>query len=246
MKVTPSICELPQHASRTLSECLLQLLSCTNSKIYFRTCSNYVPLQEERRPSERVASSRIVGRCPTGTASDSKRQESEDDDTDDGAEGFSHDSVPAMTSSQLSSSSASANSAAAPSAASRRPEGGEETSADVFSTPSGRKPPGAGKRRRKGPSKESTTGVGGDKFKSTLVHYMECASQKLSSPPTSSHDPREKSFMDDDELFCMGLKVRGAWPSRSNHRMVSDYCFCTARGSLTPVFPVVAFFRFPT
>ncbi len=47
---------------------------------------------------------------------------------------------------------------------------------------------------------------GGDKFESTLVHYMECASQTLSSPPTCSPcDLRDKSFMDEDELFCMSL-----------------------------------------
>ena len=137
-----------------LSKCLLQLLSCSNSKIYFRTRSNYVAPEEDCRPSERVASSRIVGQCPIGTASNS---ESEDDDTDDGAEGFSQDSAPAMTLSQLSSSSASANLAPAPSAASRRPEVVEETSADILSTPSGHKP-AAGKWHRKGPSKEATMG----------------------------------------------------------------------------------------
>ncbi len=86
--------------------------------------------------------------------------ESEDIDTDDGAEGFLQDSVPAMTLSQLSSSSASVNSVPAPSAVSRRPEVVEETSADIFSTPSGRKPPAAGKQHRKGPGKESTMGGG--------------------------------------------------------------------------------------
>ena len=135
---------------------MLQLLSCSNSKIYFRTRSNYIAPEEDRRPSERVTSSCIVGWRPIGTASDS---ESEDDDTDDGAEVFSQDSAPAMMSSQLSSSSASANSATAPSAASRRPEVVEETSADVLSTPSGRKP-AAGKWRRKGPGKEATMGGG--------------------------------------------------------------------------------------
>ena len=93
-----------------LSECLPQLLSCSNSKIYFRTSSNYVAPEEDHHPSERVASSHIVGRRPIGTASNS---ESEDVDTDDGTEGFLQDSAPAMTSSQLSSSSASANSAPA-------------------------------------------------------------------------------------------------------------------------------------
>ncbi len=135
---------------------MLQLLSCSNSKIYFRTRSNYVAPEEDCRPSERVASLHIVGRRPIGTASDS---ESKDDDTDDGAEGFSQDSALVMTSSQLSSSSASANSAPAPSAASRRPEVVEETSADILSMPSGRKPV-AGKRRRKGPGKEATMGGG--------------------------------------------------------------------------------------
>ncbi len=141
-----------------LSERLLQLLSCSNSKIYFRTSSNYVALEEDRRPSERVASSHVVGWHPIGTASDS---ESEDIDTDDRAEGFSQDSALVMTLSQLSSSSASVNSAPTPSAASRRPEVVEETSADIFSMPSGRKPPVAGKRHRKGPRKESTMGGGG-------------------------------------------------------------------------------------
>ncbi len=92
-----------------------------------------------------------------GTASDS---ESDDIETDDGGEGFSQDSAPALTSSQLSSSSASANSAPAPSAASKRPEVVEETSADIFSMPSGHKPPAAGKRCRKGPGKDSTMGGG--------------------------------------------------------------------------------------
>ena len=156
MKVTPvSVNSNDTLRERSANACYNFSPALTNSKIYFRTCGNYVLSEEDWHLSERVASSCIVGRCPTGTASDS---ESEDDDSDDRADGFSQDSVPAMTSSQLSSSSASANSAAAPSAVSRRPEGGEETSADVFSTPSGRKPPGAGKRRRKGPAKESTMG----------------------------------------------------------------------------------------
>ncbi len=181
-----------------LSEHLLQLLSCSNSKIHFRTHSNYIAPEEDHRPSERVASSRIVGRRPVGTVSNS---ESEDDDTDDGAEGFSQDSAPAMTSSQLSSSSASATSALAPSAASRRPEVVEETSADVLSTPSGRKP-STGKWCRKGPSKEASMGGGTN---SSLPLSIIWSARRKNCRLHQSCDPHEKSFMDEDELFCMSL-----------------------------------------